>query len=235
MILAAILLLFLCGPLVAPSASFRIQESSPQSSAADKTTSHSEAQGQSAAPAQDQSTAPSENPPTSAKPLTAPQTASKANSSASAKHPHHKKKPPLPNCDNSTGADGASTGSTSSNGGNANAANATGSAAPTNCPPTKVIVHQGGITEQNVQLTGAEGSKQAANQRDTSSMLEATDENLKKIAGRQLTKSQQDMEKQIRQFMAQSKIAVKEGNLERARTLAWKAQLLSQELLNPQQ
>jgi hypothetical protein len=66
-------------------------------------------------------------------------------------------------------------------------------------------------------------------------MLETTDANLKKIAGRQLSSSEQDMVNQIRQFMAQSKAAVDSGDLERARTLAWKAQLLSEELVKPKQ
>jgi len=64
-------------------------------------------------------------------------------------------------------------------------------------------------------------------------MLGATEANLKKIAGNQLTPSQQEMVNQIRQFMEQSKAAVGDGDLERARTLAWKAQLLSEELVKP--
>jgi hypothetical protein len=61
-------------------------------------------------------------------------------------------------------------------------------------------------------------------------MLGATEDNLKKMAGRQLTQSQQDMVSQIHQFVDQSKSAVEAGDLDRARTLAWKAQLLSEEL-----
>jgi len=38
---------------------------------------------------------------------------------------------------------------------------------------------------------------------------------------------------QIRQFMAQSKAAVADGDMERARTLAWKAETLSEDLVNP--
>jgi hypothetical protein len=66
-------------------------------------------------------------------------------------------------------------------------------------------------------------------------MLGSTEENLKKIAGRQLSSDQQDMVNQIRQFMEQSKRAVGDGDLERARTLAWKAQVLSEELVKPAQ
>lgn len=39
---------------------------------------------------------------------------------------------------------------------------------------------------------------------------------------------------QIRQFMGQSKAAIDSGDLERARTLAWKAQVLSEELVKPE-
>ena len=66
-------------------------------------------------------------------------------------------------------------------------------------------------------------------------MLGATETNLKQIAGRQLTSSQQDMVTQIKQFMEQSKAAAADGDLDRARTLAWKAQVLSQELVKPSQ
>jgi hypothetical protein len=65
--------------------------------------------------------------------------------------------------------------------------------------------------------------------------LESTEENLKKIASRQLSSNQQDMVNQIQQFVAQSKSAVAAGDSERARTFAWKAQLLSQELVKPEQ
>jgi hypothetical protein len=65
-------------------------------------------------------------------------------------------------------------------------------------------------------------------------MLSATELNLKKIDETKLTTSQQDMVNQIHQFMDQSKSASTAGDLERARTLAWKAQLLSEELVSPQ-
>ena len=65
-------------------------------------------------------------------------------------------------------------------------------------------------------------------------MLESADANLKKIAGRQLSSNQQDLVNQIRQFMGQSKTSSEAGDLERARTLAWKAKLLSEELVKPE-
>lgn len=75
---------------------------------------------------------------------------------------------------------------------------------------------------------------QAAHQRDRANqMLRATEQNLKKLAGRQLTQDQQDMVNQVHQFEEQSKGAVAAGDMDRARTLAWKAQLLSEELVKP--
>jgi hypothetical protein len=104
--------------------------------------------------------------------------------------------------------------------------------APTVCPPSKVIVRQGGTVEPSIQLAGGAGGDQATRQR-ANQMLGATEQNLKKLAGRQLTTNQQDMVNQIHQFTAQSKAAIAAGDFERGRTLAWKAQLLSEELVNP--
>jgi hypothetical protein len=84
-------------------------------------------------------------------------------------------------------------------------------------------------------LAGGAIGDQAAQQRHTANeMLSATELNLKKIDETKLTTSQQDMLSQIHQFMDQSKSAISAGDPERARTLAWKAQLLSEELVTPQ-
>jgi len=66
-------------------------------------------------------------------------------------------------------------------------------------------------------------------------MLGATETNLKKVAGQQLSLNQQASVTQIREFMEQSKTALAAGEMERARTLAWKAKLLSDDLVKPQQ
>lgn len=64
-------------------------------------------------------------------------------------------------------------------------------------------------------------------------MVDATEANLKKISERQLSAEEQGTVTQIRQFVEQSKAAVAEGDTERARTLAWKAQTLSEDLVDP--
>ncbi|HME37089.1 MAG TPA: hypothetical protein VKF84_17785 [Candidatus Sulfotelmatobacter sp.] len=94
-------------------------------------------------------------------------------------------------------------------------------------------MRQGGAPDPNIQLAGGTSGGQTSHERDAANLLESTEANLKKIAGRQLTPSQQDMVNQVRQFIDQSKKAVDAGDLERARTLAWKAQLLSEELVKP--
>jgi len=105
----------------------------------------------------------------------------------------------------------------------------------TGCPPSKTVVRQGGASEPPIHMAVGPAGDQAAQQRETSAeMLEAADLNLKQVEARQLTAGQQDMVKQVRQFMQQSKAATAAGDLDRARTLAWKAQLLSEELANPQ-
>jgi hypothetical protein len=107
-------------------------------------------------------------------------------------------------------------------------------AAPANCPPAKTVIREGGTTEPAIQLIGGEGGEQASNQRATTDqLLGSTENNLKKVAGRQLTSSQQEMMTQIQQFMEQSKAAVAAGDLQRGHNLAMKARLLSDELVGP--
>jgi len=108
-------------------------------------------------------------------------------------------------------------------------------AAPKNCPPPKIVVRQGGSSEPSIQLAGGPSADEAARKRNAiNQLLEVTDQNLKKSAGMQLTANQQDSITQMRQFMEQSKQAMADGDLERARTLAWKAEVLSEDLVNPQ-
>jgi hypothetical protein len=113
----------------------------------------------------------------------------------------------------------------------------TGNGKPSgDCPPSKIVVRQGGTTEPPIQLAGKQPGGQASQEKATANqMLESTDENLKKLEGRQLSSTEQDMVTQIRQFMEQSKAAVTAGDSDRARNLAWKAQTLSEELIKPAQ
>ncbi len=85
-----------------------------------------------------------------------------------------------------------------------------------------------------MELKGDTTAEKASQQRYTTEQLtSATEENLKKIAGRQLSPSQQQMVDQIKDFMEQSKQAIAAGDLERGNNLAMKARLLSDELVKP--
>ncbi|MGC1449239.1 MAG: hypothetical protein WA830_04300 [Candidatus Sulfotelmatobacter sp.] len=234
MTLAVILSLMICCPTSALPLVPAGPQNAPQAAPASKAdeTPATPDQGTAAA-AQNPPTPP--QPPSSAKPPA--QTASGQTRPAPAKKPRHKKKATTsPNCVSAPATGQPATGSTPATDpvpadGAPNPGSAT---APTNCPPSKVIVRQGGTSEPSVQLAGGPAG-QTSHQRDTANqMLGTTEANLKKIAGRQLSSNEQDMVNQTRQFMAQSKAAFDAGDLERARTLAWKAQLLSEELVKPE-
>jgi len=95
----------------------------------------------------------------------------------------------------------------------------------------KVIVRNGGAKEGSAQLTPATSPVQAQQQRaSTASLLAATDANLKRVAGRQLTPAQQSMIDEIHTYMRQAKAAAASADTNRAQTLAYKARLLSDEL-----
>ena len=231
MTLAAILLISIfCTasalPLVATRYHVPASESANQSASSVGT----EPQGD-ASPAQ----APANTPQSQSAPTPA-STYSGQNPPGTKKRRRRKKKAIASNCNGAPAASGQDApGSPSSSAAASGKAPTTGtSSPPANCPPSKVIVQQGGTSDPGVALAGGTTGNQASPQRDAANqMLGSTEENLKKIAGRQLSSDQQDMVNQIRQFMEQSKAAVGDGDLDRARTLAWKAQVLSEELVKP--
>ena len=107
-----------------------------------------------------------------------------------------------------------------------------------NCPPSphqnqKKIVQQGGITEQSIQLAGGSNDEATKKRGDANRLLATTQDNLKKLSGRQLSSAEESSVSQIVQFVRQSKDAADDGDLERAYTLALKAHLLSDDLVSP--
>lgn len=66
--------------------------------------------------------------------------------------------------------------------------------------------------------------------RATEQMLQNAEANLRAV-NRQLSDGEQGMVRQIRNYITQSRLATQDGDLERARNLAVKAQLLSGELI----
>lgn len=83
--------------------------------------------------------------------------------------------------------------------------------------------------ETPVQIT-AELPRSAAMRQNTGQLLDATENNLKKL-NRQLSDNEQATVRQIRTYILQAKAAVNDGDLERAYNLATKANLLSNELV----
>lgn len=221
MTLAVILLIYF--PCIVPRVDLTYQFATSTPAA----TQNQETAQPQAAPA----TQPSSPATTPAKPPTTP--------SQAAKKPAHKKKPAA-NCDAGSAPAGSSQSANSApktpgaSAGNNSAQNSGKTAPSTNCPPAKIIVSHGGATESSIQLEGGSGGKGASQQRDaTAQMLGTTENNLKKLNGQQLSQSQQESVTQVRQFVEQSKTALASGDTERARTLAWKAKTLSEDLVKP--
>jgi hypothetical protein len=96
----------------------------------------------------------------------------------------------------------------------------------------RVVVHRGGAVEVTAQLAPGMTQKQALQEREkTEQLLVLTDENLKKVEARQLTAAQQSTVATVRTYMRQSKVAADSGDITRARTLAYKAHLLTDDLI----
>lgn len=98
-----------------------------------------------------------------------------------------------------------------------------------NIPPKITIESNAQETGGAISATGPH-SDDVHDKLSTEELLRTTDENLKSIK-RQLTVDEQAQVVQIRNFMAQSRAAATDSDLVRARNLALKAHLLSDELV----
>ena len=173
--------------------------------------------------------------PSSASPSSAKGSSGKSKATTSKKDSRRKNVTPVEICDPSTTSvtpDGSAPSTGSADATQAQAMPA--SQSPKKCPPPKVVVRQGGVSEQSIQLAGSSPRAESTQKREsTHQMLATTEENLKKAAGIQLSTDQQNSVSQIRQFVAQSESALAAADFERAQTLAWKAKVLSEDLVNP--
>jgi hypothetical protein len=98
--------------------------------------------------------------------------------------------------------------------------------------PTKKIVHNGSTGDVNVEIAPGVTEQQVSQQISaTNDLLAMTDENLKTIKSRKLTAGQQDTVDQIKNYMEQSRSASRNGDVQRAYTLANKARMLSGDLV----
>lgn len=230
MTLAAILLFSFLSTSYAVSGSVLLPETAQQADTA---------QSPSAGATQDQGGTGSQTPAEAAPPAaSAAKPKAATRKSATGKkpvknNPAHKKATD-PGCESVTADPAKGVGSAAASQTSPQDASATQAAPqpPKNCPPEKIVVRQGGTAEQSIQLAG--GDQESQKKKDANQMLGSTEENLKKISGIQLSAEQQDTVSQIKQFVDQSKAALAAGDLERGHTLAWKAQLLSEDLTKPQ-
>lgn len=95
----------------------------------------------------------------------------------------------------------------------------------------KRVVREGGVTDTQANLSpGMPGEQATHHRRSTEDLLRSTDANLKLLSNRQLTAEQKITIGQIEQFTAASRAALTAGDLPRARNLALKAHLLSDDL-----
>jgi hypothetical protein len=98
--------------------------------------------------------------------------------------------------------------------------------------PRKRVVDNGDITEPRVDISPGVNPQQAQQQRGrTTWLLGKTDENLKILASRTLNAAQQDTVHQVKRYVDDSAEATKNGDLQRAYTLANKARMLSADLV----
>jgi len=97
-----------------------------------------------------------------------------------------------------------------------------------NTPPKKIIPAEPAPTPQ--QISPGPTSDGGNNQASTDQLLQGAEANLNGIT-RQLSKDEEAMRTQIREFITQSRNATKENDPARAHTLAVKARLLSDELV----
>jgi hypothetical protein len=97
------------------------------------------------------------------------------------------------------------------------------------------VVHNGSTSEPIVAISPTQTQQQASQELSTTTQLLANaDANLKQVARRQLSNDEEETVKQIQVYMVQARTAIKNGEAQRAYTLANKANLLSADLAGPQ-
>jgi hypothetical protein len=98
--------------------------------------------------------------------------------------------------------------------------------------PKKVVVRQGGTSEPAAQIAPGMTPAEALRQRQNAEqLLAATDDQLQMLAAGPVDARRQETMGQIRNYIVHARSALKEGDLRRANTLAEKAHLLSDDLV----
>jgi hypothetical protein len=98
--------------------------------------------------------------------------------------------------------------------------------------PRKRVVREGGAIEPPAKIVPGLTPQEAGQQRQTAEdLLSRTEENLKQLAGRTLDSPRQETVAQIHNYVEGARSALKDGDTQRAHTLALKAHLLADDLL----
>jgi len=96
----------------------------------------------------------------------------------------------------------------------------------------RIVIRRGSTGEPTAQLAPGMTPEQAAlHRKTTEGYLSSADGDLRKLATRNLNQNQQDTVSQIRYYMIDARSALDDGDLSRARTLAFKAHLLAEDLV----
>jgi hypothetical protein len=97
----------------------------------------------------------------------------------------------------------------------------------------KVVIHHGGATDPVSEIVPGITPEEANRQRESADeLLAASDASLHQLGTRPLNPHQAEVIIQIRQYMDSARNALKESDPQRAHTLALKAYLLSDDMVN---
>jgi hypothetical protein len=98
--------------------------------------------------------------------------------------------------------------------------------------PRRVVVREGGAIEPTAKIAPGLTPQEAGLQRQhAEDLLSLTEQNLKQLAGRTLDSPRQETVAQIHNYVEGARSALKDGDTQRAHTLALKAHLLADDLL----
>ncbi|MGA3087148.1 MAG: hypothetical protein ABSD75_00960 [Terriglobales bacterium] len=98
--------------------------------------------------------------------------------------------------------------------------------------PHKVVVREGGAIEPAAQIApGIDPAEATRERQNTEQLLNSSEDELKRLAARTLDAQHRETVGQIRNYMIGARTALKEGDLQRAGTLAEKAHLLAEDLV----
>lgn len=98
--------------------------------------------------------------------------------------------------------------------------------------PRKVVVRQGGAVPPPAKIDyGLDPAEAVLDRQDADKSLDYADDKLKALVNRTLNLQQQETAGQIQNYIAGAHVALTEGDLRRANTLALKARLLADDLV----